>query len=809
MNKTIKYSLILILFVFQVQLIAQNAMLKGKVVTADGAPLLGANVIFPEYVVGTMTNERGEYSLSIPDVPEIIVKCTYLGYDTIIDTVRIISPQIITRNYTLNEKSVNVNEVEILGIEQREITKTRFNIKPINQLPNTSNNIETLLKSFSVVQSNNELSSQYSVRGGNYDENLVYVNDIEIHRPMLVQSAQQEGLSFVNPNMVAGIQFSAGGFEAEYGDKMSSVLDIQYLRPTEFVGNVSASLLGANLHFAGTGAKKKFTFNTGIRYKTSQYLLSSLDVTGEYAPKFGDFQTLFTYNFNSKSSVSILGNYSTNQFTLIPVNRSTDFGTIQETLQFTVYYEGQEKDRFDSYMGAVSFTHNPSRNVSLKVIASSFQTDESISYDILSEYWISQISRTSANRDTTINIGTGGTLDHARNSLTGIIRSLEHKGIWNEEFNVLRWGIKFQYESIDDHLKEWRYLDSAGMATPFSSTKINYDYSVGALNNINSYRYQAFIQNSNDIVSKNAEYNLTYGLRANYWDFNNELLLSPRFSVAIKPYWEKKVNFYFATGLYGQSPFYKELIDYKGLLYPEKRAQKSVHFVLGTDIHYNSGDRPFIFTTEIYYKYLYNIIPYKIDNIKVVYMPQYEARGYAAGIDLRLTGEFVPGVDSWFSLSLLKTMEDTYNDFFQLNSGEVVYPSYYRRPSDQRLAFSIFFQDYLPSNPDYKVHLLLNYGTGLPYSGPQKDRPSEVFLLNQYRRIDVGFSRLISRKKKKTIGFNDIWISFEILNLIDASNMSSYDWVRTVENNEGYRDYYAIPNYLTGRRFNLKITSKL
>jgi hypothetical protein len=803
------FLILLCTVVFSTNIFGQSITLKGKVSAADGNPLLGASVIIPAHTLGIVTDEQGRYSFLIPFGNRIFVECSFLGYSTVFDTLYPSTEQTtIVRNFVLTENTREIDEVEI-GVEYRKNTSSRINLKPINQLPSSGNNIENMLKSFAVVQSNNELSSQYSVRGGNYDENLVYVNDIEIFRPMLVQSAQQEGLSFVNPNMVSSIQFSAGGFEAEYGDKMSSVLDIQYLKPTKFIGNVSASLLGANLHFAGTDNKKKFTYNTGIRYKTTRYLLSSLDVTGEYSPIFGDAQTYLTYELSPKSSISILGNYSTNQFSLIPETRSTDFGTISQTLNFTVFYDGQEYDRFDSYLGAFTYTYNPVRDVSLKFIASGFQTHESITYDILSEYWINQISRGSANNDTTINIGTGGTLEHARNFLTATVRSIEHKGMWNSDLNTLKWGLKVQYESIDDKLKEWRFLDSAGMAAPFSNEVIGYDFSVSAKHNINSYRYQAFLQNTNTLISDNCKYSFTYGIRANYWDFNHELLISPRLAVSIKPYWQREINFYFASGLYGQPPFYKELKDYTGRLYPDKRAQKSIHFVTGTDIHYNSWDRPFVFSAEIYYKYLYQITPYKVDNIRVEYMPQYEARGYAAGIDLRVTGEFVPGVDSWFSLSLLETREDTYNDYYKLRSGEIVYPASYRRPSDQRLAFSVFFQDYLPSNPDYKVHLLMNYGTGLPYSGPQKDRPSQVFLLNQYRRVDIGFSRLIRREKHAKIGFNDIWLSLEILNLLDAPNMSSFDWVRTVENNEGYSDFYAIPNYLTGRRFNIKISSNL
>ena len=803
------YTIILTLLFSSVAL-GQIGTVKGVVIAEDGTPLLGASIGDSTYYTGTTTDQKGNFVLKVPANKQIIIFCYYMGYKSVFDTINLKKNQEIYREFRLVEDINFIEGVDVVGYKPRQNSMITIDLKAINQLPIASGNMEDLIKTFQGVTSNNELSSQYSVRGGNFDENLIYVNDIEVHRPLLVQSAKQEGLSFINPNMVAGIQFSAGGFEAEYGDKLSSVLDIQYLKPTEFKGHVGISLLGANLNFAGVGKNKKLSYNTGIRYKTTKYLLGSLDVSGEYMPQFGDVQTLFTYDFTPKSSLSFLGNYSTNQYSLVPVSRSTDFGSLVEALNFTVYYEGQEYDKFDSYLGALSYVYRPHRDLSLKFIASAFETDEQITYDIISDYWISQISRTSSNKDTSINIGTGGSLEHARNYLDALIRSLEHKGFYSpNDINALKWGVKFQYEEIHEELNEWRIIDSTGLTTPAPDDAIGYDYSRNASNYLSSFRYQAFFQHTYKLYADKALYSFTYGVRGNYWDYNKEMLISPRVTLAFEPFWNKKVNFYLATGLYQQPPFYKELKSYTGQLFPERRAQKSIHFVFGTDFHYKWWNRPFIFSSELYYKHLYDIIPYKVENIEVEYMPIHRAHGYAAGLDMRVSGEFVEGVDSWFSLSLMKTMEDSYNDFFKLYTGEVVYPSYYRRPSDQRITFSIFFQDYLPANKDYKVHLLLNYGSGLPYSGPIKDRPSEVYVLNQYRRVDIGFSRNISRKKNTKIGFNDIWISFEILNLLGAKNMSSYDWVKTVENNEGYRDYYAVPNYLTNRRFNVKISSNL
>lgn len=809
MKTNLRLTFVFILFLHFSNVAGQDAYLIGKVADNQGNTLLGANITLPEFSKGTVTDKDGIFSIQVPANQTIIIECSFIGYHSLFDTLLLAEGQSMEVEYLLSRKASEFEGVVIEGIKPRENTLTRINMKSIDQLPNTSGNIEAILKSFSGVVSGNELSSQYSVRGGSYDENLVYVNDIEIYRPLLVQSAMQEGLSFVNPNMVSGIQFSAGGFDAEYGDKMSSVLDITYKKPTEFEGTVIASLLGGSVHLAGISKDQKINFNTGFRYKTSQYLLSTLDVKGEFVPNFSDLQGLITYNFTPKTSLSLLGNYSTNRFNMQPDNRVTDFGTIQQTLRLNVFYEGQEKDAFDSYMGALSLNHSPNRRLSLKLIASAFRSNEEISYDILSEYYLSQISR-SNQKDTLINIGTGSSLEHARKYLNSTIVSLEHKGKYFGEQTTWNWGIRAQSEFIDDKFNEWRYLDSTGMSIPYSDEFILLDYSERAHNKIASYRYQAFIQNSFNFYTKEAQFGLTYGLRAHYWTYNNDLLLSPRATLTLKPFWERRVDFFIATGLYGQPPFYREVKSYQGTLFPERRAQRSLHFVLGTDYYYEMWGRPFIFTTEVYYKHLFDIIPYRVKNIQVEYMPEYLAQGFATGVDFRVYGEFVPGTESWFSLSLLRTREKVVGTLDSENTGvEEVTTDFYRRPTDQTLTFSIFFQDYLPSNPDYKVHLLVNYGTGLPYSGPTPNKPGEVFLLNQYRRVDIGFSRIIKRQKNKKIGLNNIWITAEILNLLGAPNMASYDWVRTVENTDGVSNTYAVPNYLTGRRFNLKISTKL
>lgn len=788
---------------------SQETIIEGIVTDSKNAPLLGATIAIPNLNLGTVSKNDGSYSLRITVSGEYVVMCSFIGYSTAIDTLFITKNQVNTINFRLEESANELEGVVVEGIQQRDNTLTRINLKSIDQLPNSSGNIETLIKTMTGVVSGNELSSQYSVRGGSFDENLIYVNDIEIYRPFLVQSAMQEGLSFVNPNMVSSIQFSAGGFESEYGDKMASVLDVNYKRPTEFEGTVVASLLGASVHLAGANKTNKLYANAGFRYKTTNYLLSSLDLKGEYVPRFADLQALIGYNLTKKSSITFLGNYSTNRFTLVPDYGITKFGSIARTLNLYIDYEGQESDRFDSYMGAISYNYTPNQNLTLKLIGSIFNTDEQVYYDIISDYSLSEISKGGSGTDTTINIGRGLTHEHARNKLNAQVYSLGHKGFYINNDAIWKWGLRAQYEHVEDQLSEWQMLDSAGLSIPYSDENIYLDYSYKAYNTISSYRYQAFLQNSNKFYTDNAEFGYTVGVRMNYWDLNNELVVSPRASISYYPNWKQQTHFYFATGLYSQPPFYKELKNYKGDFYPDTKAQKSYQFVLGADFHYMAWGRPFILTSELYYKNFYRLIPYKIENVQTHYLPWYRARGFAKGIDFRVNGEFVPGVESWFSLSLLQTREDAYNDSYENTNGEVFYPGYYRRPSDQTVTVSIFFQDYLPSNPHYKVHLLYSFGSGLPYSGPDPEQPSQYFMLSKYQRVDIGFSRIIKRTKTKKVGLHDIWLTFEILNLIDAQNIASYDWVRTVENNAGYQDSYAIPNRLTGRRFNFKISTKL
>ena len=786
----------------------QLANITGTVTDEQGNYLFSASVGIEGTTLGTVTDESGKFVLKVPSGEQLNVVIYYLGYKTHSETVELKSGETLHLEIKLLPEVKELEDVEVFGIRQRENTLIPIDIKPIDQLPNASGNIEAIIKTLPGVASGNELSSQYSVRGGSFDENLVYVNDIEIHRPMLIQSAQQEGLSFVNPSLVSSIQFSAGGFDAEYGDKLSSVLDIRYKRPSDFKGSLSASFLGGSVHAEGSSKNNKFTHITGIRYKTTEFLLNTLDTRGDYNPSFSDAQTYLTYNLSKKITLSLLGNYSTNRFHQQPTVRETDFGTLQQSFTFRVYYEGEEKDKFETYLGALSLNYQPVEGVSLKLISSGFMSNETVTYDLLKQYWIGLATKGSSGlHDSLINIGIGSLLEHARDYLTASVYSLEHKGTWISAAGISKWGIKAQQELIDDEINEWQLLDSSGYSLPYSSEEVKLTDVFKASNSLNNYRYSGFLQHTIKTENTAGELTFTLGVRSQYWTYNRELTISPRGNITYIPAERPNIILHLASGLYHQPPFYKELRDRQGSLYPDRKAQRAWHLVGGVDYNFQAWSRPFVFTGEIYYKQMTRVIPYKLDDVRLQYLPMYDAKAYAMGVDLRVYGEFVAGEESWFSLSLLRTREDIYNDYIIHPDRTVEYPGYYRRPTDQWLNFSFFFQDYLPSNPNYKVHVLVNYGSGLSYSGPNDQRPSDVYLLDAYRRVDIGFSRLILRNKQDGLGIRSIWISAEILNLLDARNKVSLDWVRTVESELGVNVYFSVPNYLTGRMYNLKLTA--
>ncbi len=817
MKSVVGFTILILFFAFPSM--AQNVVsFEGKVIDVEGNSIESAHIRNMSNNTGVISDKDGHFYLKIPQNKNVSIQVSCIGYAAKSFTVNSKTDQVSNFNIILEISDYDIGEVSVTGELSPESNLIKIEAKHIELNPDISGNLESLIKTMPGVSSNSELSSQYSVRGGNFDENLVYVNGIEIYRPMLVRSGQQEGLSFLNSDMVSSIHFSSGGFETRFGDKMSSVLDIRYTRPVDFAASVTLSFLGGAVHVEDASKNGKFTYNTGFRYKTSQYVLNSLETKGDYNPEFYDFQTYFTYKVNNKLDFDFLGYYSLNSYQFVPVNRKTSFGTIDEALNLNIYYDGNEKDRFETYLGAFTSNYNPNENLSFKLIFSAFRTYEEETYDIQGQYYLNELDNTIGSDtygDSIMNIGVGTFLNHARNYLTASVYSAFFKGGYYKSNNRLRWGAKYNYEVIDDVVNQWEMLDSAGYSLPNNGSTIELYESARATNIIYSNRVTGYVQNTyNKKLYNNADFYFNIGVRANYWDFNKELNVTPRMSISYKPDWKKDMLFRFASGFYYQPPFYKEMKNADGVVNPDIKSQKSIHFVLGNDYNFSAWNRPFKVTTEIYYKILNDLIPYKIDNVHLEYSAENMAKGYAYGIDFKINGEFVQGIESWASLSLMQTKEDIDGDFYYDYEGQLIEPGYYARPTDQLVNFSMYFQDYLPMNPSYRMNLSLHYGSRLPFSSPEKDRYDQVYRMRPYKRVDMGFSKVIIKKDKefKTGSFlnvfEDMWISFEIFNLLDINNTISYMWVKTVSNQAGNASQYAVPNYLTSRRFNLKLTIK-
>ncbi len=781
---------------------SNNATLKGTLKDTKGVPLDMVNIVIKEYpTLGTTTTARGEFLLRIPAQKHLTIVFSSLGYQTFQDSVYAKPEETVIKEIVMPEQNLELAEIVVKEQRRNGGNLTSIDPRVINIIPNASGALETMLKTLPGVSSNNELSSQYTVRGGNFDENLVYVNDVEVYRPFLVRSGQQEGLSFINSDMVSTIDFSAGGFNAKYGDKMSSVLDIKYKKPSDFKGSATASMLGASAHFEDVALKGKLSHISGIRYKTNRYLLGSLDEQGEYNPNFLDFQTYISYQVSENLDVSFLGNIAQNQYNFIPQTRETTFGTWQNPLNTKIYFSGQEEDIFKTYLGAVTFNYHPSVNLNLKFIASAYHAKEEETYDIQGQYYLNQLERNMASGDfgdSVLNLGVGTFLNHARNYLDATVYSFSHKGAFNSEKHLVNWGIKYQHEKIEDKLNEWIYRDSAGYSIPYSDSEVLLYYTLNAKNKLSSNRVTGYIQDTWSVPVKSGDLYLTGGVRFNYWDFNDELLISPRMTLSYYPEWEKKMSFRLSAGMYHQSPFFKELKNSDGSINYDSKAQKSVQLVGGSDLIFSAWDRPFRFTTEAYYKYMSHLVPYQVDNVRIRYLGEQEATGYATGLDMKVNGEFVSGLQSWASLSFLQTKEDVKGD------GHGMIP----RPTDQWMNFSLFFQDYLPGNPSYRMQLSGFYGTRLPAGPPNGERYQDVFRMPSYRRIDLGFSKVfISTANPSEAPFfkhiTDMWLSLEVFNVLDINNTISYFWVSSI-----YGDQFAVPNYLTGRKFNLKLTLK-
>jgi len=798
----------LLLALIPMEISAQQpvASITGRVfLSATNLPQPFVNIAIKGTSSGTTTRQDGRFELTVPANRPITLLFSFIGYETDSLPLYLAPGEQREINPVLKAVSTQLESIEVRDQQVRANSFSRLDPKVMTFIPTINASVEDLIKTLPGVVSRNELSSQYSVRGGNYDENLVFVNDIEIYRPFLVRSGQQEGQSFLNPDLVSGISFSAGGFDAKYGDKMSSVLDIRYKKPTSFAGSFDISLLGASAHVEGRLAKK-FSYLLGARYKTNAYLLKSLDTKGNYKPRFFDVQGMVNYEINKKWELSLFGAWVDNAYKLIPETRETSFGTLDEAYKITIYFDGREVDSYQNWLSALTLSWKPNPSLRLKLISSAYQTHEAETYDISGEYWLGKLEvfqNSSETGQVTEILGVGGYLQHARNYLDGTVFNMEHRGWWEKNNINLQWGVRYQHELFKYIVNEWEVQDSSGYTLPRPVDSLGspdpphedlFLYHLVRNNNtISTNRYTAFVQNTWVFKNQHNEISLTAGLRGIYYDYNNQISLNPRVTLSFKPHWKRDMVFRLSTGYYSQPPTFREMTDLEGNIVGDLKAQTAIHAVAGSDLYFKAWGRPFKFVTELYYKYIQNLIPYEIDNMKIRYYGTNDAHGYATGIDFRINGEFVKGAESWASLSFMKTEE-----YFQ--------GAWIPRPTDQRLSLAIFFQDYIPKFPTWKMNLTLIYGTGIPFGPPDSPRKDQTLRIPPYRRIDIGLSKQLIGEhtrfspKNPLRAFNSIWITLEIFNLLQINNTVSYLWVTDITGKE-----YAVPNYLTPRMFNLKL----
>lgn len=770
----------------------------GKVTDEKDAPIEFATIRVVGTAIGTNSNLKGEFSLSVAQCDTLLVEVSCIGYASI--KRQYVKPKgKITLNAKLYPKSQELREVQVVEIKRQTNQMQTIDAKALRLTPDASGgSVEAVLSTMAGVSSKNEMSSQYMVRGGSYDENSVYINGIEIYRPQLISSGQQEGLSIINPDMVGSVNFSTGGFSAEYGDKMSSVLDIAYREPEAFEGAVSLSLQGGSLSIGQSN--KRFSQLHGFRYKRNSSLLGSLETKGEYDPQYFDYQTNLNYKIGEKWKASFLGNISINNYRFTPQNRNTSFGTSTNAKQFTVYFDGHEKDKFETYFGALSLNYRYSKNSDMSLLASGYLTNELVSYDIHGEYWLDEAG-TSGEGGVGGELGVGKYHEHARNRLKMSVFSLGMKGNMAFGRNKLSYGMSLNRETIYERASEWEQRDSAGYSLPHTGNGVQMVYNLTSKQDFCSNRISAFAQDVFRITNDAGYWTVNGGVRLSYWDFNSEFLISPRVSVGFIPKSNERFALRMAAGMYYQSPYYKEYrmekLDEYGNAYialnKDVKSQRSIHFIAGGDYTFRSNNRPFKFTAEMYYKNLSNVIPYEIDNLKLVYSGLNESKGYVTGVDLKFFGQFVEGTDSWISFSLMKTQEE-------LNGVKVP------RPTDQRYSFALFFTDYFPKFPKAKFSLKAIFSDGLPTTSPRATRDISYFRVPAYKRVDAGISyQLVGGENKPTSGvlksFKSVWLGVDVFNLFDISNVSSYYWVTDVNEMQ-----YAVPNYLTRRQLNVRLS---
>lgn len=770
---------------------AQSFTLTGKVIDENNDPVEFASVSCAKQGKMTMTALNGTYSLQLQSADSVEIRFSMIGYKTKVRVLRRPRGK-QTMQVVLHSSDNALSEVTITGKRIETGQTQELSKEHIKNMPSTTGNaVEEMIQSQAGVSTHSELSSQYNVRGGSFDENSVYINNVEIFRPFLVRSGQQEGISVINPDMVEKIGFSTGGYEARYGDKMSSALNIEYRRPKRFEASATASMLGAST-FVGM-SNKKFSWSNGLRYKTTKYLLGSMDTKGEYQPTFIDYQTYLTYSPNKRWDIKFLGNISDNHYNFTPEDRETNFGTMENVKAFKVYFDGHEKDVFRTFFGSLGITRKFGENTSLSLIASAFNTREQEKYDIQGQYWLTQT-------ETSENLGVGTYFQHTRNYLKAHVESAKLLFKTKQKKHDIEAAFTYKWEHINENSVEYEMRDSSKYSIPHTGKDLYMIYSMRAKNTLTANRIEAYAQDTYRFTGSAGKtlYTLNYGVRLAYWSFTKETILSPRLSLGIIPSFNDNITMRFATGLYYQAPFFKEIRDtttVNGITYAslnrKAKSQRSIHFIAGFDYRFKMNNRPFKFTAEAYYKALGNLVPYSVNNVKVVYYGDNMCSGHAAGLDLKLFGEFVPGTDSWVSLSLMNTS-------MKLNGKSIPLPT------DQRYAVNMFFTDYFPGTTRWKMSLKLALADGLPFSAPHRELESNVFRAPAYKRADIGLNyRIIDNNDRhnKRNPIRNLWVGAECLNLLGINNVNSYYWITDVTGQQ-----YAVPNYLTGRQINVKVS---
>ncbi len=811
----LKYLSVWLVFLLPYSVLAQRATIIGTVLNQEKEPLPSASIGLKNTAVGVRTDAAGKFELRAPANQELVLVVRYLGYKEQEHTLLLKPDQRLVLDIVLAPDLRQLKAVDVQGKrendEREQVSLTKLDPRLIKELPSAFGDFNKILVTLPGVTSNNELSSTYSVRGGNYDENLVYVNGIEIYRPFLITTAQQEGLSFVNPDLVGSIDFSSGGWQPKYGDKLSSVLDITYKRPTAFAGSVTGGLTGGAVHLEAASKNGKISYLFGTRHKNGQYLLQGLQVDGQYRPNFTDAQAYVHIDLSkdparsARTTLGILGSYARNSYLVVPESRVTTFGTRQSALRLFVGYDGRELMQYGSSQLGVNLTHHFNASLLSELIVSGVHSTEREFRDVEAGYRLCDVNSTggSSYGDCIQARGVGSHYDHARNTLLARVLTAELRNSWRQSNRSrVQFGLKVGVEHLGDKLSEYGFTDSADFVTPAYYQNSSLDLS--------SVRYNAYLQNTYEIDSLKT---ITYGVRTSFWTYNQEYTFTPRIQYAAISASNPNLSYKAAVGLYYQPPFYRELRNPQGVLNPEIKAQRSVHAIVGTDYLFKAWDRDFVLTAEAYYKHMTRVIPYDIDNVRLRYYAENNAKAYAAGFDVRVNGEFIKGAESWLSLGLLSTKENVAGDstFAYTPEGKfmgLVPREYISRPTDQLLNIGVFFQDHLPDNPTVRMNLNLAYATGLPFGPPLRPEYRSAFSGKSFKRVDIGFSKLLilgdgSFMQTENFSIESLWIGLEVLNLIDANNRLSYSYVTDLNNTT-----YAIPNYLTGRRINLRFIAR-